>query len=315
MLAAPELTRRLLRRPQSIIERLRQQDRARLSRIADRLGQLKELKAERANARQQHAYLSEFAARGKLYREKVTYDEGEDKTDWIKTVKQIPDPALQEVAAELQVINGKIAALEAEVEAPCMTAGRLETLLKAVPATATITENIVTPELGDESAPAALVRTRREIIEITQERANVARKHRTKAEVLEAARDQIRALAGRGQPKVRPLLEGGTIEFPMTKLPRTTNFFHFIPDGAALVCWLMESEILRKVEDLIDFNTDAANAMPQAAQAAALAKLDGQLVRLRREEAALVETIVADGGNAWHFPDAPLEAVLGISIN
>jgi hypothetical protein len=303
----------LPRHATKIIERHRKQDRARIARIRDRFKETNELKELKAEALQRRDYLEGFDRSGKLYKERSEFD----KDTGAKNTIRERDPALDNTIAEINEINARIGALQAETDPPCLTAGRIEALLGAVGPNARIAEFLVTPSLAKgESNADALARTRREIVAKREERAGIARKHRTKDEVLAAARAQIHEMAGRGQPKVRPLLDGGAVEFPTTKLPRSLgNFFNFVPDGAALVCWIMEAEILRKVEDLIDFNTNVENSLSQPDQVRQLAALDSELLELRREEAALVETIVAEKGNAWHFPDAPIEAVLSIAIN
>jgi hypothetical protein len=299
---------RLLPNPESataIIERHHRLDRERLARSRERFNTLRKAKDGRDDALRRRAYLQPFKQSGKLYTERTT---GWDDSGYAIR-EQTADPALKEIQAEIAHWDQRISNLEAQTkEPPCLTGAAIERFLVKLDPNAVIAEYVVEPD-GD------LAEVRRTIVAKREERAEVARRHRTKAELIDAARAQVHAMAGRGQPKVRPLLEGGNIEFARTKLPKTAvPVFNYVPDGAALVAFLFESELLRKIEDAIEFNFDPSNAMPQAEQARQLAALDKELTELRRNEAALVESIVADGGNAWHFPDAPIEAVLSITI-
>jgi hypothetical protein len=296
----------------AILERHRTQDRARIARNRDKLVQVRELKAAKADALTRRAYFESFEHRNQLYKEQTTgYD---DKGNPI--VERTSDPALQEINIEIAVIEERLAALMFESDPPCMTAGRLEVLLSQIPPDAEITENYVTPNVGArESKADALAKIRRTIVAKREARDEIARKHRTRDEVKAAVRSQINFLAGRGVPKVRPALEGGSIEFTKIKLPGTVGHeFQYIADGVALVCWLFEKELLRRVDELIDFNADPANALGADEKVCQLSELDSELMTLRRVEASLVEAIVADGGTAWHFPDAPVEALFSITV-
>ena len=296
-----------------IISRHRKSDRERVGRVRERFNQLRALKAEQAERLKHRAELAGFEQRGMLMKERAA---GWDEKNQPIT-ERVPDPALQETDADLARIADEIEMLRGEQEPACLTADRIETLLAGIVPNAAITECAATPTLKKgEAKPDALARVRSVIVGKREERDDVARKTRTAAEMKQAAGAQIAGMVARGLPKVRGLLEGGELEFASTRLPKTaSNFFHSVPDGAALVAFFFESEMRRKIEELIDFNVNAANAMPRAEQERQLAALDAELLQLRREEAALVEAIVVEGGSAWHFPDAPIEAVLSISTN
>jgi hypothetical protein len=299
-------------RATKIIARHEQQDGDRIARVRNRLKQLQEAKAARAAAVQRFSELWPYEREGTLMRESTRgWDEhGHQIKD------RTPDLQLLHVNEEIALWNERIEQLQSENEPACLTAARITALLNAIPDNAKIADCSVKATLRKgETKPDALARVRRAIIAKREERDTIARKGRTKAEMKQAWREQCRAMAARGTPRVRALLEGGAVEFATTRLPRTNNpFFQHIPDGAALIAYLFESELMRKVEELIDFNADDSNAMPAEDQQAALANLDAEIMQLRREEAALVESIVADGGEAFHFPDAPIEAVLDIEI-
>jgi len=304
---------RLPESSRAIVERHHAQDSERIARNRARFDQLQEAKAAKADAIKRRAYLEPFEARGKLYRDGPTtgYDAGGSQRE------RLPDPALNEVNAEIAKWEKRIAALQAESDPPAMTGGRLDALLAAIDPDASIAECRVNTKVGkNESDADALARMRRAIVAKREERETVTRKHRTLDEILAAARAQVHAVAVRSVPKVLGALEGGQVEMPKAKLPGAVgHHINFVPDGVGLVCWAFQTEITAKIEELIRANFDPANAMPASEKAATLEALDAELAGLRADEAALVEGIVAAGGNAFHFPDAPLEAVLGIKIS
>jgi len=315
MLAQPSAANVIARLPEpsrAILERHHAQDSERITRNRARFDQLQEAKAAKADAIKRRAYLEQFDARGELvkYGPTTGYGAGGSQRE------RMADPALNDVNAEIAKWEKRIAALQAESDPPAMTGGRLDAMLAAIDPNATITESPSTPKIGKtESAADALARMRRAIVAKREARETVARKHRTLDEILTAARAQVHAVAVRSVPKVLEALDGGQVEMPKAKLPGAVgHHIHFVPDGVGLVCWAFESEITAKIEELIRANYDPANAMPASEKAAKLDALDAELAALRRDEAALVESIVGAGGNAFHFPDAPLEAVLGITI-
>jgi hypothetical protein len=306
-LPAPSILARLPNQANRILERLRKADHERLLLARERFAQVKRLKDQRTQAENRRNKLAGFAEKGMLFRE--THEWEGDNQD--PTIQRVPDPQLQEVETEIARLQERIAALQAEQDPLCLTAARAEVLLAKIPANAEIEECTVAPKAVTADA---LARVRRSIVGKREERDQIARKNRTKVEMVEAARTQIRSMAARGQPKVRALLEGGNVEFPVTKLPKAGNFHHYVPDGAALVAYLFEAELIRKVESLIDFNASDKTALSADEKARQLEKLDAELMTLRREEAAIVEAIIADGGAAFHFADAPIEAVFSISV-
>lgn len=266
-----------------IIERHHLEDRRRIGRARDKLARLNEIRDRKRDALERRA--------------------------------TAPKDSSGAISAELRRLDKRLAAVQAESDQPTMSGARLEILLAAYSPGNKLTACVVTPEVrGDESEADALARVRREIVAKRAERHDVAQLTRTKAEVVTAVRDQIHAMALRGVPKVLPALSGAPVELPRVRLPAAVDHqFHHVSDGVALLCWLFEAELTAKIEELVDFNVEPSTALPEAEQRRRLAALDAEMLALRRNEAALVEFVVADGGTAFHFPDCPIEAVLSIT--
>lgn len=304
-------------RADKILARLQKDDSDHLTRKRQNYAEQQTLKAALNDAMTRANYYRANA--GKMYRlEHKDFTAPDINNISFQIMEKNPEPAVKQVEAEVKLLRQRLAAVQAAVQAdvPRLTGGRFLKAIERIPPKAVITDAPIEMELpSDQTDDEALAVTRETIAGTIDERALILEKPRTKAEMLAAAAAQVKALAGRGVPKVRTLRADGKIEFPGTSV--ADNLGHarrHIPDGVALLAYLFEDELMAKIEQLIAINSDDANAMKAAAQKTALAKIDAALERLRRQEAALVESIIADGGNAYHFADAPIDAVLGISI-
>jgi hypothetical protein len=164
-----------------------------------------------------------------------------------------------------------------------------------------------------ENLKRALARVREAIDGARDERKTVASASRTFDEVRQRALAAIGSLAARGVPKVLAAFRGGEIEMPQVQVPNPGNpTLTFVPDGAALVAWLFQSELERRVDALLEFNRDDDASLSASEQTKGLQTIDDRLTALYREEAGLVEAVIAEGGSAFHFADRPAECVLGI---
>jgi hypothetical protein len=132
------------------------------------------------------------------------------------------------------------------------------------------------------------------------------------SEVRRRAKEQIAALAARGQPKTLLMFTGGEIGFPEVETFSPNPTRTYVPDGVALVAFLFQDELFTRLDEALKFNSDDDNALSDSKRADRLAAIDAELDTLGREEAALVEAIVADGGTAYHRPQANPLHVLGI---
>jgi hypothetical protein len=241
---------------------------------------------------------------GRLFREVTMAGEGGAQS----IVERVADESL--LGAEYEErdrLKTQIVKLQASTLVPRATAVKLQSELDAF-------AKYVTRSASPTSMKGGLTQLRALIDVKREERKAVANASRTYEEVREAAMSSIRSLAARGCPKVLPAFQGRAIEWPMAQVPNPgSNGYAFVTDGAALVAFLFQNELERKVDSLLEFNRPD-DALSAANQRAKLDAIDEELMALYREEAATVEAIVADGGNAFHLADRPAVAVLGIRL-
>jgi hypothetical protein len=109
---------------------------------------------------------------------------------------------------------------------------------------------------------------------------------------------------------------GGNIAWPPIQGPTTVGA-NFNPqiDAAALLAFLFEDELAKKLDQLIEANADLSGSLPLPQRANHLATLTAAIDEAERLEAAAVEAIVAEGGTAFHRPDISVLAVLSLRIS
>ena len=120
------------------------------------------------------------------------------------------------------------------------------------------------------------------------------------ADVRANVKAKLTELEANGVPKTLAMFHGGDLEMPSIKLPDRSPFLHYVPDGVAFAVYMFGvDEVMKRLDPSLTFNADPTNAMSEADKATHIAALDADLDRLGREEAALVEAIVARA--ARHF--------------
>jgi hypothetical protein len=206
----------------------------------------------------------------------------------------------------------RIAELRSVSEAPVMPAAKLESIV-AGGAELEEVERKFHLKAG-ESKSDALHRVRARMTELRAERRTVKAAPLPLADVRRHAKEQIARLAARGQPKVLMAFNGGSIEFPEAETYDPGPTRHYVGDGVALIAALFQEELFAKVDEALKFNADDDNALTEAKREERLAAIDEELDALGREEAALVEAIVRDGGTAYHRPQANPLHVLGLRV-
>jgi hypothetical protein len=72
--------------------------------------------------------------------------------------------------------------------------------------------------------------------------------------------------------------------------------------------------VSERLTPIIETNTKIGTPLSESERTKRLAEIDAELERLGREEAALVEAIVSEGGTAFHRPDADPLHVLALEI-
>jgi hypothetical protein len=136
---------------------------------------------------------------------------------------------------------------------------------------------------------------------------------------------QIETLAQRGACNVGRLVErDGPVEFPMQLLqvpgrnvPNAAGAavgFLEAPDVLALTCWLHRDTLLERLDREIDDEADDANAMSIDARQKAEAVIDGDLLNIERDEAALTWRALAQGQPVAWRADINPAALLGLLL-
>lgn len=289
----------------AILSRIRVENEQRLALRRTNASLVRALKTQRGEAIGRKQYLEDQKRQGRLYREARDHE---------GNVTETPDNSMLDAAnEEIADIDAQLARLAAADATPRATAVRLESELDEFSRYAVSPTRVALKE--GEMQEAALSRLRAAIERTKEERTATTKAKRTYEEVRERAMNAIRALAERGVPKVLQAFQGGEIEWPKARVPNPGSpTLTFVPDGAALVAWLFQAELERRVDSLLDFCREDEAALSASEQTARLQEVDDRLMALYREEAATVEAIVAAGGSAYHLADRPAMAVLGIRL-
>ncbi|MBR0717862.1 hypothetical protein [Bradyrhizobium liaoningense] len=265
--------------------------------------------AELADARMERDRLAEAAEAGRLNKE----ERGgwDDKGEQI--VKRVPDPArLNDAVARVEALEWQRAALlKAAPSNPRLSAPRANHELQKLAGKKLVP--VARPKLPlgkNETAEGALPRFREASVALISERKATAKAARTKEEVKAAMRREIAKLADSGLPTLLPMFHGAKIAWPQRLFG---GGLYNVPDGVALVAFLLRDELEARLSKLIDFNASAfPDAMTAEDKEARLAELDSEIDVAERLEAACVEQVIADGGAAHHRPDISILAVLSL---
>lgn len=233
-------------------------------------------------------------------------DEGEP------IVKKVRDFArLTEAQARVDHCELQLALLKSSGSVPRMTATRIDHELAKLSGKKLV--EVARPKLAlakGETAADALPRIRGAALELLSELRETLRAPRTKDEVKAAMRNELNRLADAGLPKTLAMFHGAKIAWPERTFGE--GRYH-VPDGVALVAFLLRDELEAKLSKLIDFNASAfPGAMSADGKSERLAELDSEIDAAERLEAACVEQIIADGGTAHHRPDISVLAVLSL---
>lgn len=292
---------------QSIITRLEVEDRERRSANRERQRQIHAIKMERvAIARERAAYTDTRLFVGSNRKNAHSPE---------RNAAAENNARIAALDARDATLAKQLLLLESKAPIPSLTAERIHNELDAV--TAPIIE-VARPDVplidGERNATDALPRLREATILAKAARREASKMPLPTSAVKEAARREIKRLAGQGVPYVRSLFNGGGIDWP--KLQSTATNGPYIRreiNAAGLVAFLFHDLLVEKLDQLIDVQADiGGDGPPLTERKAMLAKLDAEIDHCERIEAAAVEAIIADGGKAFHRPDASVFAVLGL---
>lgn len=235
------------------------------------------------------------------------------KSTFAHNSKGLPEdhPTLIEQAALIAEIGSRIAMREKDIgRAKARKTGAMvdAELRKIIPGAEGFVDVDVTVKAATTVAALDF-----KIDAVTAKRRKLRNAGRPVAERQAAMERQIRAMAARGKPDVSNLAYGGPVKFAQTRVGRTGNTFEYANDGAALVAWLYEDDLLLKLDALVAAESDG-DTISVSAQLRQLDELADELLTLHRQRAAIVNKLAAECQEIHHRPDAPVEAVLMIEI-
>jgi hypothetical protein len=273
----------------AIIERHHQQDAERIARARARTDQRQEVQRKRDFARAERDELAAELRRN-----------SKDET-----------PAVKRAREAVARLDRQIEGLSV-VEGPVMTAQRLR---EGIPPARYEVAAIKPKLLNGESNTVALKRVRAEITSARAERKAVKKAPQSLSEVKERLTASLTALENKGRVNTLAMFFGGEPDFPSVTLPDRSRNVNTVPDGIAFAVFMFGADaVMERMTPFLEFNADPANALSDAEREKRLSAIDAKLERLGREEAALVEAIVAEGGTAYHTPTANALHVLGIAL-
>jgi hypothetical protein len=297
---------------QAIITRHEIQDAERLHASRARLAHLQELRQAR---------MHEIRARDRLAANNKYNKDAPEKQNKSATPRDAEAEYQQMLAAYDTKIHRRdiqIAKIEAEVPAACLTAARILSELERF--SSSILEGTERPEIilqeSERDIADALPRFRENVRLAKAVKRAAENEPLPAVEVKKAARRQIHRLAAQGVPMVRQMFGGGDIAWPRIQGPATVGA-NYNPqiNAAALLAFLFEDELSKKLDQLVEANADAAGSLPLPQRAKNLATLTAAIDEAERIEAAAVEAIIAEGGTTFHRPDISVLAVLSLRVS
>ncbi|QWG17854.1 hypothetical protein KMZ68_23355 [Bradyrhizobium sediminis] len=263
---------------------------------------------EEAEALAERARLADADRQGTLVHETRGRDQhGNATLDRTRDEKR-----LKAADARIDSIRRKKELLGAALQTPRLTAARAKTEL-AKYANLEPVERPSLPLGKNERAVDALPRFRQASLGIIEEITAREKAARTFEEVERQAHAEIDRIANRGLPKTLRMFANANvgIDWPVHEINGPS--FHKVPDGIALVAFLLRDKLKAEISALLKINARAfPDAMTAEEKAARLAELQAKRDAAERIEAACVERIIAEGGTAYHRPDISILAVMSL---
>jgi hypothetical protein len=135
-------------------------------------------------------------------------------------------------------------------------------------------------------------------------------------------REQVEALAARGEPDVSVLVErGANIVWPTTQVQVTIYNaqpgavgYASMPDMLAIEAWRSREAIIKQLTALIDAESDDKAALSQTDRELRTAEVMGDLLAVERDESALVWSAMAQSLPVEHRADCDPLAILGCRL-
>jgi hypothetical protein len=172
-----------------------------------------------------------------------------------------------------------------------------------------------------EDILSALDRLRRRGRELKADLARIAAAPFPSSHAKKRARDQIEQLAQRGGPDVGTLIEhDGKIEFATMRQQsevhgaERTLAFHQAPDVVGLLAWLHRDALIKRLDALIDAESDDAAAMTLEARQQRDAEVQSDLLDCEMQEAALTWRAIEERLPVEFRPECAPQAILGCRL-
>ncbi len=167
-----------------------------------------------------------------------------------------------------------------------------------------------------------ILRLQRRVRELKADQHRIESAPRPSAWAKQQMREQVAALAARGEPDVSVLTErGGNIVWPTTQVqvsifnaqPGAIGYAE-VPDMLAIEAWRNKDSLLKLLDGLIMAESDDAAALSQTDRELRTAETTGDLLDIERQEASLVWQAQAQTLPAEHRHDCSPVAILGCRL-
>lgn len=253
---------------------------------------------------------------------------GEDDTPVADVRKKIAD-----VSSEMTKLTELIEVRTARAHAAARLVKHLEDWLQSGHPSGTVVAVVADVDLRDckrrgENDIAAVERLRHRLRELAADAHRVESAPWPAALAKARVREEIHAIARRGQPDVAPAVEAGAgIAWPKILQRMEVRAFAVadgahvhglaheeVVDGTALLMWAHADQIIRKVELEIDALADDANALAPEARARRLSEIAADRLVVERQECELIRRLQADGTQVEYREDADPRALLAIEL-
>jgi hypothetical protein len=178
------------------------------------------------------------------------------------------------------------------------------------------------PKLGkNESLLDAVENRRRRVRELRADAHRIASAQFPADYTKAKMRRQISQLAEQGQPSVASLVElDGNVEFPTIRQQATvvgaqerSLAFSEQPDATALICWLFQDELVKRLDAEIDAETDGS-ALSHEQRELRTTEIMSDLLDVERDESFFVWEAQARGLPYEHRSDISPLALLGLRL-
>jgi hypothetical protein len=174
---------------------------------------------------------------------------------------------------------------------------------------------------GEKDLIAAIENRRRRVRELRATKHTIESAPYLSSVCKAKMRDEIEALAARGEPDVSLLVErGANIEWPDQRVQSEVYAaeralaFAQVPDTLAIFAWLHRDAIIKQLTALIDSESDDRAALSDGDRELRLSEVESDILATERTEAALVLAAQSQQLPVEHRADINPVALLGVTL-